>query len=146
MTAPGYPRLLAGMAAATAAGAVVLAWRRVIRVEVQGASMAPTLQEGDRLVALGRLRGRPGDIVAVRDPRVPSRLLVKRVNGVEVDRSLRVSGDNPHASTDSRTFGPVPPALVVGRVVWRYWPPPRRGAAPRTDTLEGRPVGSDKLS
>lgn len=121
------------MATATAAGAVVLAWRRIIRVEVRGASMAPTLHDGDRLVALGRLRGRPGDIVAVRDPRVPSRILVKRVSGLEDDHSLRVSGDNPQVSTDSRTFGPVPPALVVGRVVWRYWPPARRGAAPCTD-------------
>lgn len=126
MTDADYPRLLMGM---TAVGvAVVLAQRHVIRVEVRGWSMAPTLAPGDRMVAIGGLAGRPGDIVAVRDPRDPSRLLVKRVGAVEVDRRLHLSGDDPSASTDSRSFGPVSPALVAGRVVWRYWPPERRGA------------------
>jgi type IV secretory pathway protease TraF len=40
---------------------------------------------------------------------------------------VTVVGDNPAASTDSRTFGPVPPKLVRGRVVYRYWPEGRRG-------------------
>jgi nickel-type superoxide dismutase maturation protease len=124
MTSARYPRLLFIIAA----GAVVaLAWRDVIRVEVQGESMAPTLRPGDRMLALVRFRGRPGDIVAVRDPRLPSRILVKRVATVEADRSLRLHGDDPDASTDSRSFGPVSATLVLGRVVWRYWPPDRRG-------------------
>ncbi len=114
-------------AAAAVAGALALAWRRVVRIEVQGPSMAPTLCEGDRMVALAGLRGRPGDIVAIGDPRAPSRLLVKRVACVEADRHLHLRGDDPSTSTDSRSFGAVSPALLVGRVVWRYWPPDRRG-------------------
>lgn len=140
VTAGGYPRRLSGMAGAVAvavavgAGAGAIACRQITRVEVRGQSMAPTLLPGDRMVAVTCLRGRPGDIVAVRDPRCPSRLLVKRVTAVEADASVYVSGDDLAASTDSRTFGAIPPALVAGRVVWRYWPPERRGTmARRTD-------------
>ncbi len=115
------------MAAAAILTAVGLLWRGVVRVEVQGASMVPTLRQGDRMVALAGLPGRPGDIVAVRDPRSTSQVLVKRVAAVGADRTLDLRGDQPSASTDSRTFGPVSPDLVVGRVVWRYWPPARRG-------------------
>ena len=112
---------------AAAAVAVAVACRAVTRVEVRGRSMAPTLLPGDRMVAVAWLRGRPGDIVALRDPRLPSRMLVKRVVAVESGARLRVGGDDPDASTDSRAFGAIPPALVAGRVVWRYWPPERRG-------------------
>lgn len=38
-----------------------------------------------------------------------------------------VLGDNPPDSVDSRTFGPVPLALLKGRVIYRIWPPQRRG-------------------
>jgi len=38
-----------------------------------------------------------------------------------------VRGDNPDASTDSRVFGPVRRRAVIGRAVYRYWPPARRG-------------------
>lgn len=107
-------------------GVTVLA-SRLRRVEVQGGSMMPALRPGDRLVAVRGLPIRGGDLVAVTDPRLPARLLVKRVASVGAGRHLEVVGDNPPASTDSRTFGPVPPALVTGRVVWRYWPPERRG-------------------
>jgi hypothetical protein len=36
-------------------------------------------------------------------------------------------GDNEKHSTDSRHFGPVPPALVRGKAVYRYAPPTRAG-------------------
>lgn len=34
-----------------------------------------------------------------------------------------LEGDNPENSMDSRNYGPVPAALVQGRVVGRVWPP-----------------------
>lgn len=107
--------------------ALVLAGRRVVRLEVDGASMAPLLQAGDRLVALRGLPARLGDVVAAADPRAPARLLVKRVVGVDRQGRLELAGDNRAASTDSRHFGSVGDELVVGRVVWRYWPRHRRG-------------------
>ena len=92
--------------------------------------MLPALEPGDRLVVLWVGRPRPGDLVALHDPREPARLVVKRVTAVGPE-GVSVLGDNPGASTDSRTYGPVPRRLVRGRAVYRYWPAPRRGRLPR---------------
>jgi nickel-type superoxide dismutase maturation protease len=99
------------------------------RVQVHGESMQPSLQPGDRLLVAGFLEARPGDVVAVVDPRDEGRTMVKRVATVD-SAGVTVLGDNPDASTDSRTFGPVPSRLLLGRVVYRYWPEPRRGRVP----------------
>jgi len=107
----------------------LLATRRYFDVvQVRGRSMTPTLIPGDRLVA-ARLGPRAGDVVLVRDPRDPSRELIKRA--VCVDHSgVVLRGDNPTASTDARTFGSVPAATVSWRVVLRYWPIHRAGRLP----------------
>jgi len=111
------------LALAGAAAAVV---RPLGRVAVEGRSMRPTLEPGDRLLLVRRRTYRPGAIVALVDPR-DGRLLVKRVAAVTDDGRLVVAGDDPAASTDSRTFGPVPRALVRGQAVHRYAPPGRAG-------------------
>jgi nickel-type superoxide dismutase maturation protease len=104
----------------------VALWRAVRRVEVIGDSMLPTLQPGDRLLLLRPGPARPGDVVAVVDPRMQSRTMLKRV--VDVDRrGVTVLGDNPSASTDSRALGPLAPAAVRGRAFYRYFPAGRRG-------------------
>ena len=100
--------------------------RMARRLVVEGDSMRPTLLAGDRVVAVGWGRVRVGDLVAVRDPRQPERVLVKRVVAVRASE-LDVRGDDPDHSTDSRHFGPVPRKLVLGRVVYRYAPPERAG-------------------
>lgn len=88
--------------------------------------MAPTLDAGDRLVVVRTRRTQPGDVAIVPDPRDPRRVVVKRV--VEASAAgITLRGDNPDASTDSRTFGPVPAATVRGRAVYRYHPAGRRG-------------------
>jgi len=133
---PGRRSGAAALVTAALCGAVLLAGRCLRRVEVAGGSMAPTFLSGDRLVVLARPLGPPawpavGDVVAVADPRVPSRTLVKRVARVDRRaRTLEVRGDDPAASTDSRTFGPLPLGAVVGRVVYRYAPPGRTGPGP----------------
>lgn len=99
--------------------------RAVPRVVVEGASMRPTLEPGDRLVCLPAVGLRPGQLVALADPR-DGRLLVKRLVSIDGGR-FTVAGDNPVASTDSRVFGPVDRRAIVGRVLWRYWPGDRRG-------------------
>jgi nickel-type superoxide dismutase maturation protease len=93
--------------------------------------MVPTLTPGDRvLVVRGLASWRPavrvGDLVALADPRSPSRTVIKRVVAFEGPRVV-VRGDNEAASTDSRHFGPVDPGALRGRVVYRYHPEHRRG-------------------
>lgn len=81
--------------------------------------MAPALLPGDRLLLVPFWRLAVGDIVALRDPGEPSRLLVKRVVRLE-PRGVTVRGDNASASRDSREFGVVPLELLAGRVLHRY--------------------------
>ena len=92
------------------------------RVAVTGRSMEPALRAGDWIV-ISRLWRPPrvGEIVLVRDPREPERLMLKRVAAV-ADGACTVLGDRPDESTDSRTFGPVPFANVLGRALFRYAP------------------------
>jgi nickel-type superoxide dismutase maturation protease len=97
------------------------------RVVVLDSSMQPALRPGDRLLIATWLRPRRGDIVLLRDPEAFSTLIVKRVASVTPDGNLDVRGDNPNVSRDSRFFGHVPRALVLGRAVYRYLPAERRG-------------------
>ena len=89
--------------------------------------MEPALRAGDWIVIsrLGR-QPRVGEIVLVRDPREPARLMLKRVASV-ADGACTVLGDRPEESTDSRIFGPVQLADVLGRAVFRYGPITRMG-------------------
>jgi len=99
--------------------------------------MAPTLVPGDCLyvdpAAYRSRHPRRGEIVVVRDPTLPSRHLVKRVGFVPdgprppddtavPPQSVYLLGDDPAASRDSREFGPVPEALLVGRAYECYRP------------------------
>jgi nickel-type superoxide dismutase maturation protease len=99
------------------------------RVRVAGDSMLPSFRTGDRLLIGPRLRIRPGDVVAIADPRAPERLLVKRVHALEGE-GVDVRGDNERASTDSRHLGPIPRSHLAGRVIYRYGPAGRTGWLP----------------
>jgi len=105
---------------------VAVAVVRPRRLAVEGSSMEPGLTSGDRLLVLRRRRPRAGDVVALADPRGDGRLIVKRVVSV-MDHQVVVEGDNTRSSTDSRVFGPVDRRAVVGRAVYRYFPPGRAG-------------------
>lgn len=120
-------RPVAALTVATAlAGAAWWMWRPCL-VVVAGESMAPALRPGDRLLVLrSRRPPRPGQVVALRDPRQRRRVLVKRVASVDTGR-ITVLGDNAGQSTDSRDFGPVQAEALLGRAVYRYAPPDRAG-------------------
>lgn len=130
---------------------------------VTGSSMAPTFNPGTEttardvvLVQKFLLRSQNGlqrgDIVMLRSPYDPEKLLTKRITGVQGDHimprkeyprqgatvvprnHLWVEGDNEFHSIDSNTFGPVSLGLVVGKVVLLLWPISRWG----TDLRGGR--------
>jgi nickel-type superoxide dismutase maturation protease len=98
--------------------------RRRRRFRVTGASMSPLLEPGDEvLVDMRAYKTRSpqgGDLVLLRHPYRPQLLLVKRVSRVEPDGRLRVAGDNPAESSDSRAFGALLPEQIVGQVTSRF--------------------------
>ena len=113
---------------ALVAAVAAFGWRwknRFTTYEIAGNSMLPTLSPGDFVIvdrAAYRARApRPSEIVLAQDPRDARRTIVKRVDRRDPEGCLWLSGDNPAESTDSRAFGAIPAALIVGRVAWRYW-------------------------
>ncbi len=123
MSRPTLPTAAASLTAGAAAIAFIF-WRPR-RVVVEGASMAPTLMAGDRLLVRRARRVRVGEVVVLFDPR-GDRVIVKRVTAILGD-DIVVRGDNPMASTDSRHFGPVSRKALVGTVVRCYAPATRAG-------------------
>ncbi len=114
---------------------------------VRDLSMAPTFLDGDRLLvdpgAYRRRRPGRGEVVVLRDPEDRRRLLIKRVAAVAGDPTpppvppgdeetvapghVYVLSDRREGTRDSRRFGAVPLALLVGLVWFRYRPADRRG-------------------
>ncbi|KAL9232253.1 hypothetical protein vseg_007381 [Gypsophila vaccaria] len=113
-----------------------------------GASMLPTMSITGDVILVDRISPRfgeivPGDIVIVRSPENPRKVITKRFIARE-DESVNflvdpknsvesktvvvpkghvwVQGDNIYDSRDSRAFGPVPYGLLYGKVFWRVWP------------------------
>ncbi|KAM7270616.1 hypothetical protein ACFE04_029830 [Oxalis oulophora] len=110
-----------------------------------GPSMLPSINLNGDLVLAERISTRfsnvgSGDIVLLRSPIVPRKVVTKRVVGVEGDNvtyfvdpknsdeqktivvpkgHVWVEGDYIYDSTDSRLFGPVPYGLLHARVFWR---------------------------
>ncbi len=89
---------------------------------VRGPSMVPTLRDGDRILVRLGVRGAVGSVVVVALPDRP--LSVKRLRAVEADGTVRVEGDNPYGSTDSRSLGALPAGALAGVVLARLWPHP----------------------
>ena len=125
-------KIIRRFALAVAAAAAVLAILRrtglpLARYAVEGPSMEPAYHEGDRVLVnrLSYHRREPkiGDVVVLQDPEREGHTLIKRITAVLEDGTgvrYVVTGDNPDASRDSRTFGPVPRATLIGPVVMRY--------------------------
>jgi phage repressor protein C with HTH and peptisase S24 domain len=84
--------------------------------------MAPVLRSGDALLVRRGGRVRDGDIVVARFRTRPDLLVVKRAVR-EQDGGWWLRGDNAFVEDDSRRYGV---ADVIGRVLFRYYPRPRR--------------------
>ncbi|KAI8525811.1 hypothetical protein RHMOL_Rhmol13G0259500 [Rhododendron molle] len=114
-------------------------------VMTQGPSMLPTVSLMGDLVLTKPVSTRfgqvgTGDIVLVRSPENPRKVLMKRVKGMEGDSvtyvvdpknsdarqtvvvpkgHVWIEGDNIYNSYDSRSFGAVPYGLIQSKVFWR---------------------------
>ncbi|RFS85141.1 S26 family signal peptidase [Actinomadura spongiicola] len=109
-------------------------------VEVAGESMAPGLWPGDWLLVRVGVRPGVGDLVVARHPERGDVLIVKRATRRSGD-GWWLESDNQSAPgrRDSWDFGAVPDALIVGRVVGRYWPLFTRGRRRRGGPARPRP-------
>ena len=95
-------------------------WRLPLRrFRVADTRMQPNVYPGDGLLVSTWSRPHVGDLVVFAHPASQQTLLVKRV-AARTATGLVVHGDNPNVSSDSRDFGEVPAALVIGTVLFRY--------------------------
>jgi len=121
-----YPRVLTRSGSGGRGVAVRLpGWWAVV---VDGESMTPSLRPGDCLLVRAGARIRVGDVLLFRRPAIglsahePRLLLVKRAVR-RMPTGWWVLSDNAELGLDdSRAFGAVSEADVVGRVVLRYYP------------------------
>ncbi|VVT53445.1 uncharacterized protein SAPINGB_P003577 [Magnusiomyces paraingens] len=98
---------------------------------------------------------RVGDVVLLRSPQDPEKVLIKRILATQGDRVLTrapypkpttvippnhlwVEGDNTFHSIDSNTFGPVSTGLVIAKATYVVFPPSRFGPISKTAAREAR--------
>ncbi len=88
-------------------------------MKVRGDSLTPEYQNGDFVlvskIPFVLLAPSPGDVVAFRQPGYG--LMVKRIQNIALDGNINVIGTHTD-SVDSRTFGPVRQANLIGKVIW----------------------------
>lgn len=78
--------------------------------------MAPTLEPEDRVWIDTRSEVAIGDIVVATHPFRAGVFVIKRVVAFDADGRARLEGDNPEASTDSRSLGSFSLDSILGRV------------------------------
>lgn len=98
---------------------LLLLLRRRWAFVVEGDSMAPTLREGDVVLVERCSTVKIGEIVIARHPYKQSVKVLKRIGEINASGDYILVGDNPAASTDSRTFGPIRRSQIIGNVTRR---------------------------
>ncbi|MEM7245456.1 MAG: S24/S26 family peptidase [Acidobacteriota bacterium] len=91
-------------------------WRLV---RVAGDSMAPTLRDGDYVLARERERATVGSVALLRHPTFGS--IIKRVKDRDDQGRYRVAGDSS-LSTSSDALGPMDASTIQALVRWRISP------------------------
>lgn len=90
----------------------------------------------DETVLIKRVVALPGETVSARagrvyvgdevvvEPYLPPGTVTSDFGPVTVPKGdIWVMGDNRGNSDDSRFFGPIPERTIVGRAIWKVWPP-----------------------
>lgn len=83
--------------------------------KIRGNSLSPVYRDGDFVLCARLHHPAIGQVIVFDLPGFGR--LIKRIERIEADDTLTVRGDDID-SVDSRTFGPIDPATVCGRVVW----------------------------
>ena len=108
---------------AVASKLLLLVLQKRHRLRVTGSSMIPLLQPGEEILfdpkAYRHSLPQVGDIVVAQHP-YQAKQIVKRVTLVLEDGSCFLEGDNSDASTDSRFYGFIPLAKILGRVTCKF--------------------------
>ena len=86
---------------------------------VSGDSMSPTLNDGDVVLIDPKAAFAAGDIVLARHPYKKSVRVLKRIDSIDGQGRFWLVGDNQGESSDSRTFGSVSKADLLGKVTSR---------------------------
>ena len=90
----------------------------------------------DQSVLIKRVIGLPGETLSARnghvyvgqdvliEPYLKPGVITSDFGPVKVPAGeLWVMGDNRGNSEDSRFFGPIPTRTIIGRAIWKVWPP-----------------------
>ncbi|MBP9814746.1 MAG: S26 family signal peptidase [Candidatus Levybacteria bacterium] len=81
--------------------------------QITGHSMEPGLKKGDSVLALGIFSVKKGDVIIFQKD---SKYFVKRVAEI-MGNKVKVLGDNPEDSFDSRNFGEIEKDVIIGKVI-----------------------------
>ncbi len=83
--------------------------------------MSPLYLDGDcvavDIVAYCEKMPIVGDIVLCQHPFIKDYLMIKKIESIDETGRFFVVGINKKASTDSRSFGAIASALIIGKVV-----------------------------
>ena len=93
------------------------------RLRVEGESMLPLLQPGDQILfaphAYKKSKPQVEDIIVALHPLQSNLTIIKRIKQSQCDRYFIV-GDNLQSSTDSRHWGMIGFANIMGRVTSKF--------------------------
>jgi phage repressor protein C with HTH and peptisase S24 domain len=82
---------------------------------VEGHSMIPTYAPAERVLIWYGAKYKVSDVIIWTNQ---ERLELKRITRIE-DDLIFVEGDNKEVSVDSRNYGPIRSAQIIGKVVYR---------------------------
>ena len=101
---------------------------RVFRIK--GDSLYPEYRNGDYVITawspLAFKRLKLGDIIAFKHPQYG--LLIKQVVRILHSQQMLEVRGTVLESVDSRSFGPIPMHIVLGRVIWHFKAPHKPGS------------------